>query len=238
LREQNIELKRLDQLKNDFITIAAHELKTPLSSVIGYADLIQAQFKDIDLEMKDYLKRVQNNSKRLANYISRLIDVMKIDAKKMDLRLESVNLYQIIHECISDFQFKIDEKKIETIISIPQDLTLKLDSFRILEIFSNLLSNAIKFTPEFGKIEITVEKLTDHYEFRIKDTGNGLSPEQIEKLFEKFVMLNRDPDEYKEGTGLGLYITKGLVEAHGGRIWVKSEGLDKGSEFCFTLPIE
>jgi len=237
LRAQNIELKKLDKLKNDFITIAAHELKTPLSSIRGYTDLIFMQFTDMQPEMKDDLLRVKANIERLETYIKKLMDVMKIDAERMDITREKVNIYEIIKNCISDFKIQINNKNLNIAVLVDKNLVVEVDSFRIAEVFNNLIDNSIKFTPEYGKIEISAEIKDNKSYFKIKDTGEGLTQEDIKRLFSKFVMIEKDTDKFRGGSGLGLYITKGIIKAHSGEIWVNSEGKNKGSEFCFTLPL-
>lgn len=241
LRHQNIELKELDRLKTDFISIAAHELKTPLISVGGYVDLILLRDKDSLLpEIKDDLQRVLNNVHRLEDYINRLMDVMKIDAKKMDLILKKENIYNIIENSITNLEFQINQKDIKFELNIDKNLILEVDSYRISQVFSNILSNAVKFTSDEGLIQVSADKQEDGYVFHIKDNGKGLTKDEIEKLFGKFVSLDRSTEnfsKFEKGTGLGLYITKGIIETHGGKIWVESKGKDKGAEFSFLLPI-
>ncbi len=238
LRTQNIELKKLDKLKMDFVTIATHELKTPLVSIAGYTELSLIQNKDLDSEIKENLLRVQVNVERLEKHISRLLDVMRIDVKKMQLIPERINIYDLITECISNFQHKLLTKNLEVKLSIDSNLFLIIDSERIYQVFSNLLLNAIKYSPISSEIEISAEQHDNHKLFHIKDHGIGLEPEQIDRLFGKFEMLDQDPDTYKDGSGLGLYISKGIITAHGGEIWATSEGKNKGTQFHFTIPIK
>ncbi|MBD3341539.1 MAG: PAS domain S-box protein [Candidatus Lokiarchaeota archaeon] len=239
LRAQNIELKMLDQMKNDFITIAAHELKTPLISIGGYTDFILTKYKDLDSEIKDDLMRVQNNVSRLHSYIEELLDVIKIDAKKMEIELTRKNIHEIVKGCISDLDFQLKDKNLHIDLNVDKYLTLYVDPSRINQVFSNLIVNAIKFTPENGKIEISNEIRDGKCVFEIRDTGRGLTENEISSLFQKFVRFNNEKggSAFESGTGLGLFITKGIVEAHGGKIWAKSKGKDKGSEFYFTIPL-
>ncbi len=240
LREQNIELKELDKLKTDFISIAAHELKTPLISVGGYVDLILLREEDLKIEIKEDLERVLNNVRRLEDYINKLLDVMKIDAKKMILELTPENIYELLSETIIDLHFQIISKNLEVINEIGDDIYLNVDRFRISQVFSNILSNAIKFSKEMGKIEVSAYNQENEILFKIKDQGKGLTENEINKLFGKFVTLDQDAETFstfEKGSGLGLYIAKGIIEAHGGKIWVFSPGIDKGCEFHFTIPI-
>ena len=237
LREQNIELKKLDQLKNDFITMAAHELKTPLISIGGYIDLILLREEQLKEEIREELLRVLHNTKRLEAYVDQLMDVMKIDAKKMDFEFDEANVYDIINESLNALHFQIRKKNINIHINVDPNITLVIDSFRISQVFSNLLSNAVKFTNPNGNITISAKRQEDFYLFEVKDDGKGLNNHEMDLLFEKFVSLKKDLEKFSRGSGLGLYISKGIIQSHKGKIWVESEGKDKGSTFKFTLPI-
>jgi PAS domain S-box-containing protein len=239
LRQQNIELKELDRLKTDFISIAAHDLKTPLISVGGYVDLILLREKGLKEEVKEDLNRVLNNVHRLDRYINRLLDVMKIEAKKVELVKREENIHKIIIDCLSDLEFQISQKDLTVNVDISKNLNMRVDNFRISQAILNLLSNAVKFTPKNGKIDIYINEEDERVLFKIKDSGKGLTPEEIQKLFGKFVTIEQSVDGYStfdKGSGLGLYITRGFIEAHGGKIWVESKGRDLGAEFIFTLP--
>ncbi|MFX1275705.1 MAG: PAS domain S-box protein [Promethearchaeota archaeon] len=240
LREQNIELKKLDKLKSDFITIAAHELKTPLISIIGYLDLVITRDNDLKVETLNDLSRSLRNASRLERYIEQLMDVMKIDAKKIELNLKIENICEIIENCISELNFQLHEKNIKVEVLIDKYLPLNIDAFRISQVFSNLFSNAIKFSKNGGQIHISTDKRQNFQIFKIKDFGIGLTDSEIHQLFGKFVMIDQDIENFsnlEKGSGLGLYITKGIIEAHGGKIWVESRGKNRGAEFYFTLPI-
>jgi len=239
LRQQNIELKELDRLKTDFISIAAHDLKTPLISVGGYIDLILLREKDLKDDIREDLNRVLSNVGRLESYINRLLDVMKIDAGKIEIIKKVENIYDIITDCLSELEYQISQKKIAINLNVPEDLELIVDRFRITQVFSNILSNAVKFSSNDDIININVLEENQNYIFKIKDQGKGLTSKEIKKLFGKFVTIGQATESYsafEKGSGLGLYISRGMIEVHGGKIWVKSEGRDKGAEFSFTLP--
>ena len=239
LRKQNIELKELDKLKTDFISIAAHDLKTPLISVGGYIDLILLREKELNEEVKEDLNRVLNNVRRLEGYINRLLDVMKIEAKKVELVKREENIHDIIINCLSDLEFQIGQKDLTINFDISENLKLRIDHFRISQAILNLLTNAVKYTPKNGKIDISIVEEDESVLFKIKDNGKGLTSEEIQKIFGKFVTIEQGVDGYSsldKGSGLGLYIAQGFIEAHGGKIWVESKGRDLGAEFSFTLP--
>ncbi|MBY8978834.1 MAG: HAMP domain-containing histidine kinase, partial [Candidatus Lokiarchaeota archaeon] len=239
LRQQNIELKELDRLKTDFISIAAHDLKTPLISVGGYVDLILLREKELKEEVKEDLNRVLSNVHRLDGYINRLLDVMKIEAKKVELVKREENIHTIIKNCLSDLEFQVSQKDLTVNVDISENLNMSVDNFRFSQALLNLLSNAVKFTPKNGKIDISIVEEDENVLFKIKDNGKGLTPEEIQKLFGKFVTIEQGVDGYStlnKGSGLGLYIARGFIEAHGGKIWVESKGRDLGAVFSFTLP--
>ncbi|MFX1406593.1 MAG: PAS domain S-box protein [Promethearchaeota archaeon] len=242
LRQQNIELKELDRLKTDFVSIAAHELKTPLISVGGYVDLIlMREKKNLSKDIVEDLNRVLGNVRRLENYVNRLMDVMKIDAKKMELVLKEENFLDITIECIKDLDFQINQKNIKLDIAIDPNLKFEVDSFRISQALSNIISNAIKFSQEKGTIEISATLENNNCLVKVKDYGEGLTLEEKNKLFGKFVSLGRSAENFstfEKGSGLGLYIARGIIEAHGGKISVHSEGKGKGAEFKFSLPLK
>jgi len=243
LREKNIELMFLDQIKNDFITMAAHELKTPLISISGYTDYILMKYRSsLTPEITEDLITVQRNVKRLEVLMDQLFEVMKIDEDKLKLQKEQINVSNIINDCLDELSYLINEKNLEISLDINHEIMLNVDATRIFTAFTNLISNAIKFTPDYGLIEISAKKINKGYVFKVKDHGIGLTEEELGKLFKKFERIKQPkPNESinikDSGTGLGLYITKGIVNAHGGEIHADSDGLNKGTTFTFTLPI-
>jgi len=243
LRQQNIELRKLDKVKNDFITMAAHELKTPLISISGYTDYVLMKHKNqLNPEITTDLMTVQRNVNRLEVLMDQLLDVLKIDENELKLQKELINVSNIINDCIDELSYLINEKNLEIILNIDLNIVLKVDSTRIFTVFTNLISNAIKFTPDYGWIEISAKKEKDQFIFEVKDNGIGLVGDEFERLFKKFErikppIMNEHINIKDSGTGLGLYITKGIITAHGGKIWASSDGENKGSTFSFKLPI-
>ncbi len=241
-REQNIELMKLDEVKNDFITMAAHELKTPLISISGYTDYILLKHRNrLPPEITDDLKIVQRNATRLEVLMTQLLDVMKIDENKLEIQKERVDLTKIINDCLDELSYLINEKNLEVVLNVNNEIMLNVDPNRIFTVFTNLISNAIKFTPDYGWIEISSKKVKDKYVFEVKDNGIGLTEDELSRLFIKFErikqpILNESINIKDSGTGLGLYITKGIINAHNGEIRASSEGINKGTTFEFTLP--
>ena len=182
-------------------------------------------------EITEDLKTVQRNVTRLEVLMDQLLDVMKIDENKLEIQKEQVNITKIINDCLDELSYLINEKNLEVILNIDHEIILNVDPNRIFTVFTNLISNSIKFTQDYGWLEISGKNVEDKYIFEVKDNGIGLTEEELSRLFIKFERINQD-----SGTGLGLFITKGIVNAHNGEIRASSDGLDKGTTFEFTLP--
>ncbi|MCK4285642.1 MAG: PAS domain S-box protein, partial [Candidatus Lokiarchaeota archaeon] len=194
LRKQNIELMKLDEVKNDFITMAAHELKTPLISISGYTDYILMKHRNsLPPEITEDLKTVQRNVTRLEVLMDQLLDVMKIDENKLEIQKEPINITKIINDCLDELSYLINEKNLEVILNISHEIILNVDPNRIFTVFTNLISNAIKFTQDYGWIEISCKRVEDKYIFKVKDNGIGLTEDELSRLFIKFERI-RKPD--------------------------------------------
>ena len=237
LKDANEYLADLDQLKDEFISIASHELNTPLAAVEGYLSMIlDEHMGKVDDKARLYLTRAYDSSKRLAELILDLLNVSRIEQGRIKMKFAKSNLYDLAESVMHELQVKVDAKK----------LTLKLegdrkkvpltwcDPDRIREVIVNLVGNAIKYT-EKGGIRMRISEDAGRIRFEVIDTGRGISDEGKKKLFQKFSQVNRELDEQK-GTGLGLYISKNFIELHKGRIWVESDE-GKGSDFIFELPL-
>jgi signal transduction histidine kinase len=234
-------LGELDQMKQDFVSNVTHELRSPLTSIRGYLDLLiqGAAGPNTDLQ-RDYLSIIKNSSVRLARFIDNLLDVAKIEAHKLTLSPSPADLQQLAHEMEVLFKPQMDEKKIRFSNLIPKNIPLIfVDKDKFAEVTINLTSNAIKFTSEEGLVKFLAVEGPNYVEIHIEDTGAGIPKDMIGKLFNKFeqVKSSQGLARKQKGTGLGLAIVKGIVEAHGGRIWVESPAPSgKGSVFKFTVP--
>jgi len=234
-------LKELDQMKDDFVSSVSHELRSPLTSIKGYVDFIlRGKAGPLNNKLIEYLTIVKNNTSRLGMFINDILDLAKIEAKRFELGKEALELPSLIEEMVTFFRPQAEESKIQLEAVVPTNLSLvSADPDKIRQVLTNLLSNAFKFTPEGGKVTIEAKNSGwgDFVEIAVKDTGVGIAQEDLQKIFDKFQQIKPSTGKVKKvkGTGLGLAIVKGIVEAHGGRIWVESE-LDKGSNFIFTLP--
>ena len=230
-------LEAHDRMQKEFINIAAHELRTPTQAILGYSELLQ---DDSGEHTADMLKALTRNAYRLQRLITDILDIARIESGTLILEIESVNLTDLITTAIGDAknQVKMSGKSIEISYFHKQiqdaqqkkDLIVDADKDRILQVLSNLLSNALKFTKE-GSIAVTTEKVENEVIVKVKDSGSGIDREIFPNLFERFVSKS------EKGTGLGLFISKNITLAHGGRIWAENNPDGIGAMFAFSLPI-
>jgi two-component system, OmpR family, sensor histidine kinase VicK len=234
------QLKMHDKMQKEFINIASHEMKTPTQAIIGYSDLMQ---KHPD-KREEMLKAISRNAVRLQRLTNDILDVTRIDSNTLNLRKEQFNLDSLIANVVQDYVGYIEKENlnVKLLYDLKDDtsgpLPIDADRDRITQVISNLLNNAIKFTSKKGEgegmISITAERNNDSEKeviVSIKDTGEGINPEIQPRLFTKFATRSFS------GTGLGLYISKSIVEAHGGKMWAENNHEEKGATFTFTLPL-
>jgi len=237
----NVELDQAGKLKDQFLANVSHELRTPLNSVIGFSELLltgQVEGAALSDTQRDYLETISRNGRHLLQLINELLDLSKIAAGRMDLRLEPVPLDALLREAVDSVRAQLEARRHRLALEpAPEPVSVRADRGRVLQILLNLLSNAIKFTPDGGHVMLTarVEDGGRHVRVAVRDTGIGIAPEDQAKLFREFVQLDAAPSRRYEGTGLGLALSKRLVELHGGAIGVES-ALGQGSTFWFTLP--
>ena len=238
LKEANEQLKQHDKMQKEFINLAAHELRTPIQPILGLTEIVSSKIKDT--EQRELLDAVTRNAKRLQRLVDDIIDVTKIEGRSLKLNKEELDLNHVITNIIDDYNTLIvsGNHKVKLYFNpFKETLLIEADKERISEVISNLLSNAIKFTKE-DAIFISIEKRKDdnndnnNYALvTVKDTGEGIDPEILPNMFSKFNTKSF------EGLGLGLYISKHIVKAHGGKIEGKNNDNGIGAEFGFTLPL-
>ncbi|MFX1569748.1 MAG: sensor histidine kinase [Promethearchaeota archaeon] len=237
--EEYQKLSELNQMRKDLIIRVSHELKTPLNAIYGASQrLFEYHENHPHSHLNKYVEIINRGGNRLKNLISNIIDASKIDYNKMELKMKKENLVELIKECIEDLIFFANERKVFLNINLPQELFIKIDKFRIEQVFTNILSNAIKNTPSGGLIYIRLLEMDKSFDISIKDTGIGLTNEEMKKLFKRFGKIERYGRSLGvdiEGSGLGLYISNEIVKLHNGEILVKSEGRNKGAEFTIRL---
>ena len=241
IKQEVLKLKELDQLRKDLISRVSHELKTPLVSVIASSELLLDFFHDkLDDDTLELVQMVQKGGKRLNHLVVNLLDITRIEYGKFKLEKEVKDLSSIIKECSEEMKFQIKERKLNLNLEIPETLFLEIDSLRIEQVITNLLLNAIKNSPPNGKITLKLIKKDDWVEFSVIDKGIGLTNTEINMIFTRFGKIERYGDglEYIDiqGSGLGLFISKEIVDLHGGNIRAESEGRHKGSRFVVKLP--
>jgi len=242
LEQDKKELIDLDRMKDEFLQMATHELNTPITVIQGKMDMaIREDYIHLNKEQKDYFQTVMTDTERLAHLSKDILNVARIDQHRLNINRSETDLNQLITSIVDGLQIKAGEKGIKLEYkksdhALPQ---MMLDKSKIGEVVTNLINNAVKFTNQ-GGIEVIAKDSPDEIVVEVKDTGIGMEKEDQKHLFEKFYQAGRfDPNNPQEqqGTGLGLYISRNIIELHGGKIWLESEK-DKGTTFYFSLPKE
>lgn len=230
--------QELEEMKLDFVSMAAHELRTPLTAVRGYASILQMQnAKDLDESGQDLIKRLVVSSENLGNLIENLLSVSRIERSAFTVDVRPVDLTKTVRNVIDNVRPQAYTKKQTINEYIPDELPVVFaDAFRIGQVILNFVANAVNYTQEGGSITIKAEQVDNSVKISVSDTGRGIPKEALDKLFTKFFRVSASLEQGAKGTGLGLYISKSIIEMHKGKVWVESE-LGKGATFAFTLPI-
>jgi len=228
------ELKKSERLKTEFMNIAAHELKSPVTPIKGYLDLI-IQDKEASEKVKSWAKISLRNSERLLKLVGDILDVSRLDSDTMRFEMEKLDTVEVLNEIVEDMKPAVIGKHLDFIAKIPKDLPgIMGDRNRLSQVFKNLLVNALKFTDN-GSITLRAEEDNHHVKIYIEDTGIGISDDELQKIFHKFYQAYTGPDRKNEGVGLGLFICKEIISKHNGKIWAESK-LGKGSKFIVRIP--
>jgi signal transduction histidine kinase len=231
-------LKINDKMQKEFINVAAHELRTPIQPILSLSQILQSD-KSNNAKQQEFLDAIVRNAKRLQRLTENILDVTRIESHSLELRKERFSLNENIRNAINDMNNQAglrntNNKTVSILFEPKQDILVKADKVRIYEVISNLLKNAIQFTKE-GTITIAAEEeeKMDYKEaiVSVKDTGTGIDSEIFPRLFTKFVSKS------VAGTGLGLFISKSIVEAHKGEMWAQNNADGKGATFYFSLPL-
>ncbi|MFA9496813.1 MAG: ATP-binding protein, partial [Candidatus Bathyarchaeota archaeon] len=226
----------LSRLKNQFISTATHELRTPVTSILGFLELVlDYSSQDLPDTVRKDLNIVFRNAMRLVDMTNDLLDVQRITSGRFEVNLEQVDLVNTLNEVVEELTPMFVEKNQVLLVDAPSELSVNVDEVRISQLFINLLRNANKFTPAEGNIGVKVEPFESHVQISVKDSGIGLSEEDIEKLFKPFPGIRHGVNV--SSTGLGLAICKGIVDVHMGVIWVESDGPGEGCTFIVRLPV-
>ena len=238
-------LRTQQSLKTDFLSIAAHELRDPIQPVLGLAEVLQSR-KGINIqEQEELLAIIIRNAKRLKALTENIMDLTRIESQSsLTLHKERVNIQEVIRDEVSDIQSQLPKEhnviinvEVIGIDSTTNEILVEADRVRLMQVVSNLLTNAIKFT-EHGIVSIRIERRIDnngsyHAVVSIKDNGQGIDPSIMSRLFEKFATKS----DRSTGLGLGLFISKSIIESHGGKIWAENNPDGKGATFTFSIPL-
>jgi signal transduction histidine kinase len=240
LHRQNQELakvearREMDRLKSEFVAIVSHELRTPLTALVGFADLLRVEGGD-EAERREWTEMLHEGAERLAHLVEELLDVSRIEEGRVELRCQTVDVRSAVESVVATFRGRRTERAIERRYDEPLPPTLA-DPEKLAQVLTNLISNAFKYSPRGGSVSIAVAAEDGAVHFRVSDTGLGIPASELPLVFERFHRIEDETRQDIEGSGLGLYITKQLVELQGGRVWAESPGPNKGSTFHVTLP--
>ncbi|MBU1130953.1 GAF domain-containing protein [Patescibacteria group bacterium] len=239
LKEANVRLQQLDKAKSEFLSIASHQLRTPLTGIKGYLSMIlEGDYGPVPSGLKTIIENLSQNTDRLTRLVNIFLNVSRIESGRFELVIQEIDLIKLLEEVITEFKPDADKKNLELHLHLPAKLLphISLDRDKIKDVVVNMIDNSIKYTPE-GRIDVFVEAGENQVKVMVKDTGVGIKEGEVNSLFKKFVRGEGIAQIHTGGSGLGLYIAKNIIEAHGGKIWAESAGKGKGSAFIFTLPI-
>jgi signal transduction histidine kinase len=238
IEDKRRQLEAANRHKSEFLANVSHELRTPLNAIIGFSEVLQERlFGELNEKQAEYTDDILSSGRHLLSLINDILDLSKIEAGRMDLEVATFDLPGAIENAL----LLIRERASRHGIKIDRTIDNRLGDFsgderKVKQILVNLLTNAVKFTPEGGQIHVEAALGDNAVIVSVADTGIGIAPEDQEAVFEEFRQVGTNYAQKREGTGLGLTLTKRFVEMHGGKIWVESEP-GKGSKFTFTLPI-
>jgi PAS domain S-box-containing protein len=228
----------VERLKNEFISTVSHELRTPMTSIKGYADLLHLGMAGgLTDTQHEFLRIIKSNADRLTALVNDILDISRIETGRMRLTIEPLDLGELVSQAVISFQEQYRDKRVTLAWEEPEGLPpIRGDAARVMQVLNNLLANAWQYTPQGGRVMVSVEPKDGVLQVDVEDTGIGVSPGDVDRIFDRFYRADHPIVQEAEGTGLGLAIVKMFVEMLGGEIWVESK-IDVGSRFSFTLPL-
>lgn len=239
LEKANIELRKLDWAKTEFMSMASHQLRTPLTAIKGYVSLaLEGQYGKVAGRLKMALSNVFVSNERLIKIVRELLTISRAQMGKLTVKKEPTRIEEVIRSCIEEMKLEAQKKRLMLAFKAPKVPLpkIKIDRLKIRQAILNIIDNAIKYTQK-GSITIRAERRGEVVRITIKDTGEGLNQEEKQNIFESFIRGRAGTTFFIEGTGLGLHVAKRFVELHKGRIWAESEGEGRGSTFIIELPL-
>lgn len=238
ITEKQKQIEELSNAQTNFMNQVMHETKSPLTSIIGYSDIfLKGGFGEISKKQKEPLIIIKRQSERILNMTNDLLDLSRLESGKTKIDKVPVSLAEVLGSAIEEMRPQFDAKKLILVQEIDPNLPpVPMSETKILQVVINFLSNAAKFSKPDGKIFISTQKMEKEVQVAVRDEGLGIDPKDLPHIFDKFYRASKEAAAVR-GTGLGLALSKGIVEAHGGRIWAVSGGRDKGAVFYFTLPL-
>jgi PAS domain S-box-containing protein len=238
LQQQTLELTQANRMKDEFLAILSHELRSPLNAILGWAQMLRSSRKLTEIQTAKALETIERNARTQTQLIEDLLDISRMIRGKLRLNVRSCDLVPIIESALDSLRLAADVKQIHIETSIDRNTELILgDSGRLQQIIWNLLSNAIKFTAQGGRVQVNLQRINSHVEVTVSDTGIGIKPEFMPYIFDRFRQADSSSTRSHGGLGLGLSIVRHLVELHGGTIYVESAGEGKGAKFTLMLPL-
>jgi two-component system phosphate regulon sensor histidine kinase PhoR len=229
------DIRNLEKMRQDFVANVSHELKTPLTSIKGFVETLLEGAIDDKENSRQFLKIIHEHANRLDSLVNDLLDLSYLESKEIRLEKEEINIRGLVEQILSGFKSQLKKKGVEAHNNLAGDLSIKADKGKIEQVLTNLIDNAVKFNQEHGSLDIYGEQLQDKIKITVEDSGTGIPPKDIPRIFERFYRVDKARSRKLGGTGLGLSIVKHIVELHGGTVSVEStEGL--GSKFYFYLP--
>ena len=235
LQEAYDELGRLDKLKSDFISIASHELRTPLSLILLYAGMLQ---ESVDESAEPQVSAVLRAAMRLKQIIETMLNLRYLETGEMELVAARVDLCKLLRQACEGYDDLAHAKSVAMETIVPDhDVHIEADKQKLRVVLDNLISNAVKFTPQGGRVQLSLRTIEQGVEITVSDTGIGIPAAELERVFDRFYQVEDHMTRRHGGMGLGLSVVKGLVELHGGRVWAESDP-ERGSRFIVVLPGE
>ncbi len=237
LKTANTKLTELDKLKSQFLSFASHQLRTPLTTIKWHAQLLlEGTGGELPEKAKETIFKMEDSANKLVELVNEFLNLRKLEEGKMEYTFETIDINKLVAEIVESLQQIAIHKKLElTFTGLPSPILCSLDRQKFTQVIQNLVDNSLKYT-DTGSVRVSIELTTNkHARILVTDTGHGIDPSIIDKLFEQFMRDKADAVKI-EGTGLGLYIAKQIVEAHHGKVWATSPGLKKGSAFIVELP--